>query len=209
MPTGSISCCCWCYCCPPALCLQVFITPMPLLRLMAACGMPHLKNLDEAVAIMRSAMLDVIQVGFEAAGFTGFSGFLVGFESKVAVHERVDCLLVCSPAWRARLSIGLCALACLRRTTHVLAYLLQLRVSCGSQERRVALSEGRAVPTGRPARLSVCLCAHLPAVLSTHSIACLLRNIDLHTTVCRLFHRSGVWLWLRAGLSHRTCWVCC
>lgn len=48
---------------PTPLCLQVFITPMPLLRLMAACGMPHLKNLDEAVAIMRSAMLDVIQVG--------------------------------------------------------------------------------------------------------------------------------------------------
>lgn len=42
--------------------LQVFITPMPLLRLMAACGMPHLKNLDEAVNIMREAMLGVIQV---------------------------------------------------------------------------------------------------------------------------------------------------
>ena len=41
---------------------QVFITPMPLLRFMAACGMPHLKNLDEAVNIMRAAMLDVIQV---------------------------------------------------------------------------------------------------------------------------------------------------
>lgn len=42
--------------------LQVFITPMPLLRVMAACGMPHLKNLDEAVNIMREAMLGVIQV---------------------------------------------------------------------------------------------------------------------------------------------------
>lgn len=41
---------------------QVFITPMPLLRFMAACGMPHLKNLDEAVDIMRAAMLGVIQV---------------------------------------------------------------------------------------------------------------------------------------------------
>jgi hypothetical protein len=41
---------------------QVFITPMPLLRFMAACGMPHLKNLDEAVGIMRAAMLGVIQV---------------------------------------------------------------------------------------------------------------------------------------------------
>jgi hypothetical protein len=49
---------------PPLLLLlgQVFITPMPLLRLMAACGMPHLRNLDEAVHIMRTAMLDVIQV---------------------------------------------------------------------------------------------------------------------------------------------------
>jgi hypothetical protein len=46
----------------------VFITPMPLLRLMAACGMPHLKNLDEAVSIMRSAMLDVIQVGLYMQG---------------------------------------------------------------------------------------------------------------------------------------------
>lgn len=50
------------------LLLQVFITPMPLLRLMAACGMPHLRNLDEAVNIMREAMLDVIQVGFLFVG---------------------------------------------------------------------------------------------------------------------------------------------
>lgn len=35
---------------------------MPLLRLMAACGMPHLRNLDEAVGIMKTAMLDVIEV---------------------------------------------------------------------------------------------------------------------------------------------------
>lgn len=56
---------------PTRLCLQVFITPMPLLRLMAACGMPHLKNLNEAVAIMRAAMLDVIQVGLWAGGFYG------------------------------------------------------------------------------------------------------------------------------------------
>ena len=40
----------------------MFITPMPLLRLMDALGVPHLKNLDEAVRIMRAAMLDVIQV---------------------------------------------------------------------------------------------------------------------------------------------------
>lgn len=42
---------------PPA---QVFITPMPLLRLMSALGLPHLRNLDEAVATMRAAMLGVI-----------------------------------------------------------------------------------------------------------------------------------------------------
>jgi hypothetical protein len=41
---------------------------MPLLRVMAACGMPHLRNLDEAVNIMRSAMLDVIQVHNTTAG---------------------------------------------------------------------------------------------------------------------------------------------
>lgn len=46
----------------PLLLLQVFITPMPLLRLMSACGMPHLKNIHEAVNIMREAMLGVIQV---------------------------------------------------------------------------------------------------------------------------------------------------
>jgi hypothetical protein len=46
---------------------QVFITPMPLLRLLAAAGAPHLRHLDEAVAIMRGAMLDVIQVGPERA----------------------------------------------------------------------------------------------------------------------------------------------
>eukprot|EP00775_Hariotina_reticulata_P002129 gene2129-2448_t len=40
---------------------EVFITPMPLLRLMHMLGMPHLRNLDEAVAIMRAAMLEVIQ----------------------------------------------------------------------------------------------------------------------------------------------------
>lgn len=33
---------------------------MPLLRLMHLLGLPHLRNLDEAVCIMRSAMLDVI-----------------------------------------------------------------------------------------------------------------------------------------------------
>jgi hypothetical protein len=42
--------------------LQVFITPMPLLRAAHAMGLPHLRNLDEAVSIMRGAMLDVIQV---------------------------------------------------------------------------------------------------------------------------------------------------
>eukprot|EP00878_Enallax_costatus_P019160 GHUV01020204.1.p1 GENE.GHUV01020204.1~~GHUV01020204.1.p1 ORF type:complete len:498 (+),score=145.15 GHUV01020204.1:378-1871(+) len=40
---------------------EVFITPMPILRLMDAVGVPHLRNLDEAVRIMRAAMLDVIQ----------------------------------------------------------------------------------------------------------------------------------------------------
>jgi hypothetical protein len=41
---------------------QVFITPMPLLRIAHTLGLPHLRNLDEAVSIMRGAMLDVIQV---------------------------------------------------------------------------------------------------------------------------------------------------
>ncbi|KAF6262648.1 cytochrome P450 [Scenedesmus sp. NREL 46B-D3] len=40
---------------------EVFITPMPLLRLAHALGLPHLRNLDEAVGIMRGAMLGVIQ----------------------------------------------------------------------------------------------------------------------------------------------------
>lgn len=34
---------------------------MPVLWVMHALGMPHLRNLDEAVNIMRAAMLDVIQ----------------------------------------------------------------------------------------------------------------------------------------------------
>jgi hypothetical protein len=40
----------------------VFITPMPLLRAMAALGDRRLSDLDEAVKVMRGAMLDVIQV---------------------------------------------------------------------------------------------------------------------------------------------------
>ncbi|WIA42697.1 hypothetical protein OEZ86_008649 [Tetradesmus obliquus] len=40
---------------------EVFITPMPLLRAGHAMGLPHLRNLDEAVSVMRGAMLDVIQ----------------------------------------------------------------------------------------------------------------------------------------------------
>lgn len=36
---------------------------MPLLRLMDALGMRQLRTLDEAVQVMRSAMLGVIQVG--------------------------------------------------------------------------------------------------------------------------------------------------
>jgi hypothetical protein len=48
--------------CHELLCAQVFITPMPLLRVAHALGLPHLRNLDEAVSIMRGAMLDVIQV---------------------------------------------------------------------------------------------------------------------------------------------------
>lgn len=35
---------------------------MPLLRVLHALGLPHLRNLDEAVSIMRAAMLDVIAV---------------------------------------------------------------------------------------------------------------------------------------------------
>jgi hypothetical protein len=59
------------------LCLlfrQVFITPMPLLRVAHALGLPHLRNLDEAVRIMRGAMLEVIQVcaGFRVAKEVGF-----------------------------------------------------------------------------------------------------------------------------------------
>jgi hypothetical protein len=42
--------------------LQVFITPMPLLRIAHTLGLSLLRNLDEAVSIMRGAMLDVIQV---------------------------------------------------------------------------------------------------------------------------------------------------
>jgi hypothetical protein len=41
---------------------QVFITPMPLLRLLSALGDRRLSDLGEAVKVMRGAMLDVIQV---------------------------------------------------------------------------------------------------------------------------------------------------
>ncbi|EFJ41317.1 cytochrome P450 [Volvox carteri f. nagariensis] len=40
---------------------QIFITPLPLLRVLDRLGLPHLRRLDEAVSIMRRAMLDVIQ----------------------------------------------------------------------------------------------------------------------------------------------------
>lgn len=80
---------------------QVFITPMPLLRFMAACGMPHLKNLDEAVGIMRAAMLGVIQVrergsmrdgaALSAAG--GAGGGLGPGHSSGAFCDPVGCVL--------------------------------------------------------------------------------------------------------------------
>jgi hypothetical protein len=41
---------------------EVFITPMPLLRLLKALGFPQLRQLDTAVATMREAMLGVIHV---------------------------------------------------------------------------------------------------------------------------------------------------
>ncbi|GLC47259.1 hypothetical protein PLESTB_001835900 [Pleodorina starrii] len=40
---------------------DIFITPLPLLRLLDALGLPHLRRLDEAVGVMRAAMLEVIQ----------------------------------------------------------------------------------------------------------------------------------------------------
>jgi len=40
---------------------QVFITPLPLLRALHLLGAPHLRNLDEAVNVMRTSMLGVIQ----------------------------------------------------------------------------------------------------------------------------------------------------
>ncbi|KAG2435417.1 hypothetical protein HYH02_011918 [Chlamydomonas schloesseri] len=39
---------------------QVFITPLPLLQAMERLGLPHLRQLGEAVGVMRAAMLDVI-----------------------------------------------------------------------------------------------------------------------------------------------------
>eukprot|EP00198_Chlamydomonas_reinhardtii_P014407 XP_001703744.1 cytochrome P450 [Chlamydomonas reinhardtii] len=39
---------------------QVFITPLPLLKAMDRLGAPHLRQLGEAVSVMRAAMLDVI-----------------------------------------------------------------------------------------------------------------------------------------------------
>lgn len=52
----------------PTPCGQVFITPMPLLRLMEALGARNLRTLGEAVAVMRAAMLGVIQVGGAGLG---------------------------------------------------------------------------------------------------------------------------------------------
>ncbi|GIL57873.1 hypothetical protein Vafri_13130 [Volvox africanus] len=43
---------------------EIFITPLPLLRFLDRIGFPHLRRLDEAVRIMRQAMLDVVQVRF-------------------------------------------------------------------------------------------------------------------------------------------------
>ncbi|GLI63266.1 hypothetical protein VaNZ11_006170 [Volvox africanus] len=40
---------------------EIFITPLPLLRILDWVGFPHLRRLDEAVSIMRQTMLDVVQ----------------------------------------------------------------------------------------------------------------------------------------------------
>ncbi|GIL78304.1 hypothetical protein Vretifemale_7752 [Volvox reticuliferus] len=40
---------------------EIFITPLPLLRILDRVGFPQLRRLDEAVSIMRQAMLDVVQ----------------------------------------------------------------------------------------------------------------------------------------------------
>lgn len=42
---------------------DIFITPMPLLRVLDRLGLPHLRQLEEAVDTMRSSMLAVIEVG--------------------------------------------------------------------------------------------------------------------------------------------------
>jgi hypothetical protein len=90
------------------LCLQVFITPMPLLRVAHALGLPHLRNLDEAVSIMRGAMLDVIQVRAGLKEEQNLQGFapVIGFRVQVSASCGEQCLDVIQGGQQQILGMG-------------------------------------------------------------------------------------------------------